>query len=196
MSSDSIDVREVAHSACLVLRKFPPFPTEIADSCHHAEPNDIFLPGGRVGPSPLTKIDRVEIFLMETLILHIEFRLPLETFSRMYVYWEQNVSKNYFKVKYSLYVADVGFRDFIDNFRNIGGAQTIIARINFQEELFDLEQSGKILPNRTRRFEPPSMVFCQYASREIKIHDYSSREPKSACFNYGLLTHISEVKTN
>jgi hypothetical protein len=31
--------------------------------------NDIFLPGGRVGPSPFTKMNKVEIFLLETLIL-------------------------------------------------------------------------------------------------------------------------------
>jgi hypothetical protein len=49
-------------------------------------------------------------------------------------------------MKYSLYVANVIFRDFINNLRNIGGAQTIAARINFQEELFNLEQPGIALP--------------------------------------------------
>jgi hypothetical protein len=33
---------------------------------------------------------------------------------------------------------DVGFRDFIEKFRKIGGAQTVFAKINFQEELFNL----------------------------------------------------------
>ena len=54
--------------------------------CHHAETNDIFLHGGRVGPSPLTKMNRVEIFLMETLVLQIGFRLPADAFRRMYLY--------------------------------------------------------------------------------------------------------------
>ncbi len=38
------------------------------------------------------------------------------------------------------------------------------------------------------------MVFCQHASHEIRIYDYANREPKTACVNYGLLTHISEIK--
>ena len=88
------------------------------------------------------------------------------------------------------------FRDFIESFRNFGGAQTIAAIINFQEELFYLEQSGMALLYRTNRFEPPNMVFCQYASREIKIYDYANREPKTTDVNYGLLTHISEIKNN
>ena len=55
MSSDSTEESEVAHFAYLVLRVFPPFPTEIAVLCHHAGINDIFLPGGRVGPVPSQK---------------------------------------------------------------------------------------------------------------------------------------------
>ena len=90
----------------------------------------------------------------------------------MHLYWVHNVTENYYGDKYSLlYVADVVFRDFINIFIKFGGAQTIGARINFHEKLFNLKQSGKALPNRTRKFEPPPMVFCQYASREIKIHD-------------------------
>ena len=58
---------EIPHYAYLVLIIFPPFPTEIAVLCHHAETNDIFLPSGRVEPSPLSKMNRVEIFLIETL---------------------------------------------------------------------------------------------------------------------------------
>jgi hypothetical protein len=46
------------------------------------------------------------------------------------------------------------------------------------------------------KFEPPVMVFCQYASRQIKIYDYKNRETKTACVYYGLLTHISEIKNN
>ena len=80
---------EVSHYAYLVLKIVPPFPTEIVVLCHHAETNDMFLPDGRVGPSSLSKMNRVEIFLRETLRLHIEFRLLVELFSRMYAYWEQ-----------------------------------------------------------------------------------------------------------
>jgi hypothetical protein len=85
--------------------------------------------------------------------------LPFDAFGRIYLYWEQTVTENYFEIKYFLYVAYVVFRDFIDNFRNIGGAQTKLARINSQEELFNLEQSGMALLNRTSNFEPPTIVF-------------------------------------
>ena len=37
---------------------------------------------------------------------------------------------------------------------------------------------------------------CHYSHREIPVHDYENREPKAACFNYGILTHISEIKNN
>jgi len=63
MSSDSTYVGEVPHYAFLLLRNFPLVPTnESAVVCHHAKTNDSFLHGGRVGPSPLTKMNRVEIF--------------------------------------------------------------------------------------------------------------------------------------
>ena len=90
----------------------------------------------------------------------------------MYLYLEQNVTENYYGVKYSLYVADVNFRDFINSFRNIGGSQSLVANITFQEELFKLEQSGKPLLNRTRSFEAPPIIRCQYANREIRVHGY------------------------
>ena len=64
MSSDSTEEAETSHYAYLVLRVFPPFPTEIEILCHHSETNDIFLPGGRVGPSPFTKVNKTEIFLI------------------------------------------------------------------------------------------------------------------------------------
>jgi hypothetical protein len=55
MSSDSRDEGDIPHYyAYLVLIIFSPFPTEIEVLCHHAETNDIFLPGGRVGPSPFS----------------------------------------------------------------------------------------------------------------------------------------------
>jgi len=114
-------------------------------------------------------MNRVEIFLMEIVRLQIRFRLPTELFSRMYLYWEQSVSENCFEVTYSLYVANVVFRDFIDSFRNIGCAQNMVARIKFLEELFNVEQSRRALLNRTYRFEPPSMVFCQHYE-QIYLH--------------------------
>jgi hypothetical protein len=142
MSSESTDEGEVPHYAYLVLRIFPPFPTEIAVLCHHAETNDIFLPGGRVGLSPLSKSNKVEISQVETLLLQIGFKLPPDSFSRIFLYWEQYVSENYLEHKYSLYVADVNFRDFINSFKNIGGAQALVSKIHFQEELFNLKQAG------------------------------------------------------
>jgi hypothetical protein len=153
ISSDSTEEAENSHFACLALRVFPPFPTEIAVLCHHAKTNDMFLPGGRVGPSPFTKVNKTEIFLIETLVLQIGFRLPADLFSTMYLYWEQIVTENYYEVKYSLYVADVNFRDFINIFRNVGGAQAVISNMKFEEELFKLEQSRVPLPNRVREFQ-------------------------------------------
>jgi hypothetical protein len=90
----------------------------------------------------------------------------------------------------------VSFHNFINSFRNVGGAQALVSNITFQEELFKLEQSGKPLPSRTRNFRIPPLVLCQYANTEIRIHDYENREPKTACFDYGLLTYISEIKNN
>jgi hypothetical protein len=114
----------------------------------------------------------------------------------MHLYREQTVTNKYFEVKYSLYVADVNFHSFINSFRNVGGAQALVSNITFQEELFKLEQSGKPLPNRIRKCTIPLIVRCQYANTEIKTHDYENREPKFACFDYGLLTHISEIKNS
>ena len=64
MSSDSTDEGESPRFAYLLLRVFPPFPTEIVVLCHHAETYDIFLPGDCVGPSPITRMNKVEIFLV------------------------------------------------------------------------------------------------------------------------------------
>ena len=108
---------EVPHYAYLALIHFPSFPTEIALLCHHAETNDIFLSGGRAGPYPFTRMNKVEFFLVETLVLHIEFRLSSDFSSTMYLHWEQKVTENYHDIRYSLYVADVSFRDFIDIIR-------------------------------------------------------------------------------
>ena len=76
MSSDSTEEAETSHFAYLVFIVFPPFPTEIAVLCHHAETNDIFLPGGLVGPSPFLKVNKIEIFLVETIVLEIGLRFP------------------------------------------------------------------------------------------------------------------------
>ena len=73
MSSDSTEEAEIPHFAYLVPRVVPPFPTEIVVLWHHAETNDIFLPDGHVGPSPLTKMNKVEICLVETLVLQLGF---------------------------------------------------------------------------------------------------------------------------
>jgi hypothetical protein len=131
MSLDSIDEGGIPHFAYLGLRVFPPFPPKIAVLCHHAEINDIFLLGGRVEPSPITRMNKVEIFLLETLVLQIGFRLPSDLFSTMYFYWEQTVTENYHGITYSLYIVDVSFRDFINSFRNVGGAQADISNIKF-----------------------------------------------------------------
>jgi hypothetical protein len=77
-------------------------------------------------------------------------------------------------VKYSLYVADVNFPDFINGFRNVGGAQAFVSIIKFQEKSFKLEQSRIPLPNRVKDFEIPPMARCQYFNREIKVHDYKN----------------------
>ena len=57
----------------------------------------------------------------------------------MYLYWELIVTENDYDVKYSLYVADVGLRVFINIFRNVGGARAVVSNNKFQEELFKLE---------------------------------------------------------
>jgi hypothetical protein len=54
---------------------FKTFPfTESVVMCHQAKSNDMFLPGSRVGPSPLTKIYKVKICLLQTLTLQIGFK--------------------------------------------------------------------------------------------------------------------------
>ncbi len=88
MSSETTDEMETPHFAYLVLRVYPPFSTKIVLLCHHAETNDVFLPGDRVEPSPITRLNKVEIFLLETIVLQIGLRLPSDLFSTMYLYWE------------------------------------------------------------------------------------------------------------
>jgi hypothetical protein len=85
MSSGSKNEGEVSHYAYLVLINFPPFPTEISKLCNHAKTNDIFLPDSRVGPSPFSKTNKVEICVLETLILRIGLRLPTHMCSQMHL---------------------------------------------------------------------------------------------------------------
>jgi len=128
MSSDSTDEGGVPHYAYLVLTIFPPFPIEIAVLCHHAETNDMCLRCSRVGPSPIARVNMVEICPVETLVLQIILRLPYDLSCTIYLYWEQSVTENCRGIVYSLYVADASFRNFIDIFRNVGGAQALIIR--------------------------------------------------------------------
>jgi len=72
----------------------------------------------------------------------------------------------------------------------------MVANINFQEELFDLEHSATHLVSRTSLFNPPSMVKCQYVDCDIKVFEYENREPKIASVDYGMLVPISEIKNN
>jgi hypothetical protein len=48
-------------------------------------------------------------------------------------------------------VADVRFKNFIDNFRNVGVTQALVANITFHEEFFKLKHLGKPLPNRASK---------------------------------------------
>ena len=70
MSSESTYEGEVSQYAYIVLRIFSPCPIEIEVLRHHEEAHDIFLHGDRAdGPSPLTRMNKVEIFPLETLVL-------------------------------------------------------------------------------------------------------------------------------
>jgi hypothetical protein len=79
----------------------------------------------------------------------------------MYSWGEQNVCDENESIKYSLYIMDVKFKDFIEKFGDIRGALAIISKINFQEELFNLEHALKHLVNITHLFKPHDMVRCQ-----------------------------------
>ena len=98
-------------------------------------------------------------------------------------------TKDYHAIIYSLYDIAIIFRDIIDSFKIIGSAEAIATKLNFQEELFSLEQKGVALPNQTNIFEPPNFVACQYDY-------YDNRKPDIACVDYGLLTYIAEIKNN
>jgi hypothetical protein len=197
MSSDSTELADQnPHYAYLIIRIFPStVPADLAVLCHYGSTNDVFFPGGLVELSP-SRCRTVQTFLLTQLRDLLGFYQPFNQFSKMHLYWEQDVLDEYEPVKYSLYIMDVSFRDFIEKFRNIGGAQAIVSNINFQEELFNLEHSSANLVSRTELFEPPSTAKCQYANKEIKIYDYENREPKTACVDYGLLVPVSEIKNN
>ena len=44
----------------------------------------------------------------------------------MHLYREHDVFDKYELVKYSIYIMDVGFRDFIEKFKNIGGGHMLL----------------------------------------------------------------------
>jgi hypothetical protein len=114
----------------------------------------------------------------------------------MHLYWNYDIFDKYEPVKYYIYIMDVSFRDFIEKFRNIEGAHAIVSNVNFQEELFNLEHYAANLVSRTKLFEPPKAVKCQYANTDIKTYDYENREPKTVCVDYGILVPISEIRNN
>ena len=107
--------------------------------CHYGEANDIFFPSGLVQLSPGNKTSILQTVLLKQLRQLLGLYQPFNQFSKTHLYWEQEFFEEYEPVKYSIHMMDVGLRDFIEKFRNIGGAQAIVSNINFQEELFNLE---------------------------------------------------------
>ena len=77
---------------------FPPLATKIKIVVlyHHAETNDIFLHGDRVGPSPFSKMNHVEICLLESFIVQIGVK--------EHMYWEQRVTEIFYAIKYILLI--------------------------------------------------------------------------------------------
>jgi hypothetical protein len=139
MSSDSTEqVEQNLHYAYLIIRIFPStVPADLAVLCHYGETNHIFFPGGLVELSS-SRCKTVQTFLLTQLRELLGFYQPLNQFSKMHLYWEHDVFDEYEPVKYSIYIMDVSFRDFIERFKNIGGAQAIVSNINSQEEFFNL----------------------------------------------------------
>ena len=82
------------------------------------------------------------------------------------------VCDEYARVKYSLYIIDVGFRDFIEKFRNIRGAQTIVANLNCQEKLFNLEYVAANLVRYSR-----SSLFKRHTSNKFWYFSAPFRVP-------------------
>ena len=66
-------------------------------------------------------------------------------------------------------MADVNFRDIINNFRNVGGAQAVVSNIKFQQELFKLEQTGVPLPNRVREFQIPHVLVASMPIEKLRF---------------------------
>jgi hypothetical protein len=123
MSSDSTKPTEICpHYAYLIIRIFPGnVPANLAILCHYGETNDIFFPGGVVQLSSRNKTSTVHTFLLKRLRQLLGFYQPFNQFSKIHLYWEQDVFDEYEPVKYYIYIIYVGFRDFIEKFRNIGG---------------------------------------------------------------------------
>ena len=142
MSSDSTEPSDVS--------------ANLAVLCHYGQTNDVFFPGGLVELSS-SRCRTVQTFLLAQLRDQLGFYQPFNQFSKMHLYWEHEVLDEYEPVKYSLYIMDVSFHDFIEKFRNIGGAHAIVSNINFQEELFNLEHFAANLISRTKLLKPPEM---------------------------------------
>jgi hypothetical protein len=90
-------------------------------------------------------MNKAQIFLVETLALQIGFRLPSNLFSTMYLYWEQTVTKNYHDIKYSLYVADVSFRDFINSLEMLEVPKQIFLILNSKRNYLNLNIKGNLV---------------------------------------------------
>ena len=106
----------------LIIRIFSStVPTYLAVLCHYGETNDVFFPGGLVELSS-SRCRTLQTVLLAQLRDLLGFNQPFNQFSKMHLYWEHDVLDEYEAVEYSLYIMDVSFRDFIEKFRNIGGA--------------------------------------------------------------------------
>jgi hypothetical protein len=93
MSSDSTDPAEQSpHYAYLIIRIVPAnVLAYLAVLCHYGETNDIFFPGGLVELSPRNKASIVQTFLLTQLRKLLRFYQPFTQFSKMHLYWEQDV---------------------------------------------------------------------------------------------------------
>jgi hypothetical protein len=88
-------------------------------------------------------------------------------------------AKDFEALKYFLYIADVILYDFIERCINIGGAKAIVANIDFQEELFNLEHAVVPMINR--------IILCRLLLIFIII---TFIRKQTVCVDYGILIHI------
>ena len=96
ISFDSTEPAELCpHYAYLVIRIFPGnVPTYLAVPCHYGETDDIFFLGGFVQLSLGNITNTIQIFLLKQLRQLIGFYQPFNQFSKMHLYWEQDVLMN------------------------------------------------------------------------------------------------------